>query len=170
MAGVELDADDPAGLEPAAEVERERPGERQLGAGGALDDRADEQAIRRAAARGRDRQRREAELDAAAGATGTVGFRQAEGTKVVPITVVEAEPPRRFAFRWDYEGNEATPENSLLVTFELVPVDGGTLLRFAETGYDEAAKPDEVYHDHVSGWDYFLPRIAPYVDRLAARP
>ena len=109
----------------------------------------------------------EAELDAAAGATGTVGFRQAEGTKVVPITVVEAEPPRRFAFRWDYEGDEATPENSLLVTFELVAVDGGTLLRFAETGYDEAAKSDAVLADHTNGWNYFLPRLAPYVEKLA---
>jgi uncharacterized protein YndB with AHSA1/START domain len=112
----------------------------------------------------------EAELDAVPGATGTVGFRRAEGTKVVPLTVVEAEPPRRFAFRWDYEGNEATPENSLLVTFELVPVDGGTLLRFAETGYDEAAKSDAVLADHTSGWDYFLPRLPPYVDKLAQRP
>jgi uncharacterized protein YndB with AHSA1/START domain len=112
----------------------------------------------------------EAELDAVTGATGTVGFRQAEGTKVVPLTVVEAEPPRRFAFRWDYEGAEATPENSLLVTFDLVPVDGGTLLRFAETGYDEAAKSDAVLADHTSGWDYFLPRLAPYVDKLAQRP
>ncbi|WP_327634433.1 SRPBCC domain-containing protein [Kribbella sp. NBC_00482] len=112
----------------------------------------------------------EAELDAVPGATGTVGFRQAEGTKVVPLTVVEAEPPRRFAFRWDYEGEEATPENSLLVTFELVPVDGGTLLRFAETGYDEAAKSDAVLADHTSGWNYFLPRLAPYVEKLAQRP
>lgn len=112
----------------------------------------------------------EAELDAVAGATGTVGFRQAEGTKVVPLTVVEAEPPRRFAFRWDYEGDEATPDNSLLVTFELVPVDGGTLLRFAETGYDEAAKSDAVLADHTSGWNYFLPRLTPYVEKLAQRP
>ncbi|NIK59960.1 SRPBCC domain-containing protein [Kribbella shirazensis] len=112
----------------------------------------------------------DAELEAVPGATGTVGFRQAEGTKVVAVTVVEAEPPRRFAFRWDYDGEVATAENSLLVTFDLVPVDGGTLLRFAETGYDEAAKSDAVLADHTSGWDYFLPRIAPYVDKLAQRP
>lgn len=112
----------------------------------------------------------EAELDAVPGATGSVGFRQAEGMKNVALTVVEAEPPRRFAFRWDYDAETATAENSLLVTFDLVPVDGGTLLRFAETGYDEAAKSDAVLADHTSGWDYFLPRIAPYVDKLAHRP
>jgi uncharacterized protein YndB with AHSA1/START domain len=109
----------------------------------------------------------EAELDAVPGATGTVSFRRDEGTKIVPLTVVEAEPPRRFAFRWDYDGESATPENSLLVTFDLVPVDGGTLLRFAETGYDEAAKSDEQLADHTTGWDYFLPRLPPYAERLA---
>ena len=82
----------------------------------------------------------EVDLKPVPGASGTVGFRQADDTLVVPVTVVEAEPPRRFTFRWDYDGETATPENSLLVTFELVPVDGGTLLRFAETGWDEAAK------------------------------
>ncbi|HWD77883.1 MAG TPA: SRPBCC domain-containing protein [Kribbella sp.] len=112
----------------------------------------------------------EADLEPVAGKTGTIGFKQDTGVMTVAVTVVEAEPPRRFAFRWDYEGDTATPENSVLVTFELVPVDGGTLLRFAETGYDEAAKSDAVLADHTEGWDYFLPRIPPYVDRLVARP
>lgn len=112
----------------------------------------------------------EVELDAVAGATGSVSFRRDDGTMVVPLTVVEAEPPRRFAFRWDYDGETASPENSLLVTFDLIPADGGTLLRFAETGYEEAAKSDEVLADHTSGWDYFLPRITPYAERLAQRP
>jgi uncharacterized protein YndB with AHSA1/START domain len=112
----------------------------------------------------------EVSLTPVSGATGTVGFRTDDGVKVEPVTVVEADPPRRFAFRWGYDADAATAENSLLVTFDLLPVDGGTLLRFAETGYDEAAKPDETLADHTSGWDYFLPRIAPYVDRLAHRP
>src|SRR5690349_1881863 len=66
----------------------------------------------------------EVDLKPIPGSTGTVGFKQAEGTLVVPVTVVEAEPPRRFSFRWDYEGDTATPENSLLVTFDLIPADG----------------------------------------------
>ncbi|TDW22780.1 SRPBCC domain-containing protein [Kribbella kalugense] len=112
----------------------------------------------------------DADLDATAGATGTITFRREDETKVVALTVVEADPPRRFSFRWDYDGEVATASNSLLVTFDLIPSDGGTLLRFAETGYDEAAKSDEVYHDHTSGWNYFLPRLTPYVDRLVHRP
>ena len=109
----------------------------------------------------------DADLEAKPGATGTVSFGE---SKVVALTVVEADPPRLFSFRWDYEGEVATVENSLLVTFELIPAGGGTLLRFAETGYDESAKSDEVYHDHTSGWDYFLPKLPPYVDRLVSRP
>jgi uncharacterized protein YndB with AHSA1/START domain len=113
----------------------------------------------------------DADLEATPGAVGSVSFgdRSTAEPQVVALTVVEADPPRRFSFRWDYDGEVATEANSLLVTFDLIPSDGGTLLRFAETGWDEAAKPDEVYNDHVSGWDYFLPRLAPYVDRLAAK-
>jgi len=112
----------------------------------------------------------EADVDAVAGAVGSVSFQRADETMVVPLTVVEADPPRRFSFRWDYDDEFATPENSLLVTFDLVAVEGGTLLRFAETGYAEAAKSDEILADHTSGWDYFLPRLTPYVDRLVHRP
>jgi uncharacterized protein YndB with AHSA1/START domain len=112
----------------------------------------------------------EVDLKPVPGASGTVGFRQADDTLVVPVTVVEAEPPHRFAFRWDYDGETATPENSLLVTFDLVAVEGGTLLRFAETGWEEAAKSDAQFEDHTSGWNYFLPRLAPYAEGLANRP
>ena len=53
---------------------------------------------------------------------------------VEAMTVVEADPPRRFVFRWTHQaGEEAAPGNSLLVTFELTPSGGGTLLRMTET-------------------------------------
>ena len=112
----------------------------------------------------------EADLEAEAGATGTVSFGSAPDTKVATLTVVEAEPPKRFAFRWGYDGDVATADNSLLVTFDLIPSGDGTVLRFAETGWDEAGKPDEMYQDHFQGWSYFLPRLAPYAERLASRP
>jgi uncharacterized protein YndB with AHSA1/START domain len=108
----------------------------------------------------------DADVDATPGAVGSVTFEKS----VVPLTVVEADPPHRFSFRWDYDGETATTSNSALVTFDLIPTGTGTLLRFSETGFDEAGKSDEVYHDHTSGWDYFLPRIAPYVERLVSAP
>jgi uncharacterized protein YndB with AHSA1/START domain len=109
----------------------------------------------------------EADLQAVPGATGTLSF---DCKDVVAVTVVDADPPRLFSFRWAYDGEVATAENSLLVTFELVPSGQGTLLRFAESGWDEAARPDAEYQDHVNGWDYFLPRLTSYVDRPASRP
>jgi hypothetical protein len=64
--------------------------------------------------------------------------------------------------------------NSLLVTFELVAQDQGTLVRFRETGFRErgwaAAELEANYQDHVHGWDYFLPRLVGYAATLDARP
>ncbi|RIQ32552.1 SRPBCC family protein [Jiangella rhizosphaerae] len=119
----------------------------------------------------------DADLVPVPGATGTVTFGDpsAPDAKVQPLTVVEADPPRRFAFRWVYdEGVAAAPGNSLLVTFDLAPSGGGTLLRFTESGYREhgweAAVLEELYRDHVAGWDHFLPRLVGYLDRLVSAP
>ena len=89
-----------------------------------------------------------------------------------PFTVVEADPPRRFSFRWTYDDAVAAPDNSLLVTFELIPSGQGTTLRFSETGYRErgweAAVLQAHYDDHRQGWDFYLPRLADTAQRLAA--
>jgi uncharacterized protein YndB with AHSA1/START domain len=117
----------------------------------------------------------EAEFEPTAGATGVISFsgRSTPEAKSVALTVVEADPPRRFAFRWVYDdGEAAAPGNSLLVTFELVPSGAGTLLRFSETGFREkgweAAVLEEQYREHVIGWDYFLPRLVSYVHRVVS--
>lgn len=117
----------------------------------------------------------EADLEPVPGATGVIAFGDTSGpdATVVPITVVEADPPRRFVFRWVYEADEtAAPTNSLLVTFDLVPADGGTLLRFTEEGFREkgweGAVLEEAYRDHVEGWNHFLPRLVAYAGRMAA--
>jgi uncharacterized protein YndB with AHSA1/START domain len=117
----------------------------------------------------------DAELTPEPGATGVVVFgdRATPEAKVVPLTVVEADPPRRFSFRWAYEEGEVpSAGNSLLVTFDLVPSRKGTLLRFSEGGFREngweAAVLEERYREHASGWDHFLPRLVTYVDRLVS--
>jgi hypothetical protein len=33
----------------------------------------------------------------------------------------------------------------------------------------EAAVLEQQYQEHVSGWDFFLPRLAPYAEKLRAR-
>jgi uncharacterized protein YndB with AHSA1/START domain len=119
----------------------------------------------------------EADLVPVPGATGVISFgdRSTPDAKVEQLTVVEADPPRRFSFRWVYdEGETATPANSLLVTFELVRSGTGTLLRFTESGFREkgweAAVLEATYRDHVTGWDHFLPRLVSYVARLVSTP
>ncbi|MDL2078373.1 SRPBCC family protein [Streptomyces sp. GXMU-J15] len=117
----------------------------------------------------------EADLDPVPGGTGAITFgdKSDPEAKVVPVTVVEADPPRRFSFRWVYdEDRTAAPDNSLLVTFELIPSGTGTLLRFSETGFREkgweAAVLEEQYRDHVTGWNYFLPRLVEYAARVVS--
>ncbi|GAB2837203.1 SRPBCC domain-containing protein [Lentzea nigeriaca] len=113
----------------------------------------------------------DAELDPVPGGTGRIVFGDpaSPDAKVEQLTVVEADPPRRFAFRWVYEEG-----NSLLVTMDIVEDGDGTLLRFKETGFRErgweAAVLEKAYADHVQGWDHFLPRLVTYAEKLVARP
>jgi uncharacterized protein YndB with AHSA1/START domain len=104
------------------------------------------------------------------GSVGEIVF----GEAAVPFAVVEARPPRTFSFRWTQPADEvATEGNSLLVTFDLTPASGGTLLKMTETGFREMgwelAVLEQQYQEHLTGWDFFLPRLAPYVATLDLR-
>jgi uncharacterized protein YndB with AHSA1/START domain len=116
-----------------------------------------------------------AQFEPVAGATGELAWDDGETPRahVVPITVVDAEPPRLFSFRWAYSADEVVaPANSLLVTFELVPSGEGTVLRLTETGFREqgweAAVLEAQYQEHCIGWDTYVPRIGEYVTRLVS--
>ena len=117
----------------------------------------------------------DARYDPTPGSSGEIVFGDPDaGGAVVPFTVVEASPPTTFSFRGTQPADEvAAPGNSLLVTFDLTPSAGGTLLRMTETGFREmgweVAVLEQQYQEHVTGWDFFLPRIAPYVTTLGAR-
>jgi uncharacterized protein YndB with AHSA1/START domain len=104
------------------------------------------------------------------GSVGEIAF----GKATVPFAVVEARPPRTFSFRWTQPADEvAAKGNSLLVTFDLTPASGGTLLKMTETGFREMgweiAVLEQQYQEHLTGWDFFLPRLAPYVATLDLR-
>jgi uncharacterized protein YndB with AHSA1/START domain len=114
----------------------------------------------------------EATLEPTPGFVGEMVFgdRNSPGAQVPTVTVVDAEPPRLFSFRWAQpDGEPATAGNSLLVTFELTPSATGTLVRMTEAGFREkgweAAVLEETYKDHSNGWDHFLPRLVAYVAR-----
>jgi hypothetical protein len=77
-------------------------------------------------------------------------------------------PPRTFSFRWTHPADEpAVAGNSLFVTFDLTPSGSGTLLKMTESGFREmgwdVALLEQQYNDHVTGWDFYLPRLVSYV-------
>jgi uncharacterized protein YndB with AHSA1/START domain len=97
-----------------------------------------------------------------------------DSAEAVPITVVDVDPPRKFAFRWVApDGQVPDGGNSLLVTIELEPSGDGTILRLTESGWREkgweAAVLEEAFHDHERGWDVFLPRLRSYAPSVATR-
>ena len=118
----------------------------------------------------------EAHYEPTPGSRGELVFGQGDaGRKVVSIVVVEAQPPGKFSFRWTHpSGTVAVEGNSLLVTFDLSPSGDGTLLKMTETGFREMgwdiALLEQQYNDHVTGWDYYVPRLAAYVESLEVRP
>ena len=99
------------------------------------------------------------ELEARPGAAGTLTFRaDSDDPLVVDITVIDAEQPHRFSFRWCYPaGDHATEHNSTLVTFTLTADgDGRTLLSVVESGLDQLAWSDDekqkFVEQHQHGW------------------
>ncbi|MGH9264424.1 MAG: SRPBCC family protein [Acidimicrobiales bacterium] len=117
----------------------------------------------------------EARYERVPGSTGEIVFgERGAGGQVVSLAVVDAQPPRTFSFRWTQPAGEAAVAgNSLLVTFDLTPSGGGTLLKMTESGFREmgweAAVLEQQYQEHVTGWDFYLPRLAPYVATLEVR-
>ena len=117
----------------------------------------------------------DARYEATPGATGEIVFGDPDGDgAVVALTVVDVQPPRLFSFRWTQPAGAVAAEgNSLLVTFDLIPSGGGTLLKMTETGFREmgweVAVLEQQYQDHVSGWDFYLPRLTRYVATLGVR-
>ena len=118
----------------------------------------------------------DAAFDPTPGSTGEIVFGDRDaGGMAVSFTVVEALPPRSFSFRWTHPvGEAARTGNSLLVTFEVTEAPGGTLLRMTETGFREmgweVAVLEEQYGEHVTGWDFYLPRLVSYAPTLELRP
>ncbi len=100
-----------------------------------------------------------ADVEARPGAVGSLTFRaDTDAPHVVGITVVAADRPHRFSYRWVYPpGEHATETNSTLVTFTLV-ADGDerTRLRVTETGLELMDLADDekqkFCEEHRHGW------------------
>jgi uncharacterized protein YndB with AHSA1/START domain len=116
----------------------------------------------------------EAEIEGRVGADGTLTWRPGgrggnqESDAIVPIRVVEAEPFRRFSFRWNHPQGETPDEtNSALVEFSLIEEVNGTRLKVVESGidavtHDEESK-DRYLEGHGQGWEKHLGEMLDYV-------
>jgi uncharacterized protein YndB with AHSA1/START domain len=120
----------------------------------------------------------EADVEGRAGADGTLTWRPGgrggdkEMDAIVPIRVVEAEPFRRFSFRWNHpEGSEPDENNSALVEFSLIEEADGTRLRVVESDIDAVTQDKEsrarYLESHEQGWERHLGEM---LDHLASRP
>jgi uncharacterized protein YndB with AHSA1/START domain len=118
----------------------------------------------------------EADLEGRVGADGTLTWKpggrggRKETDLIVPIRVIEAEPFRRFSFRWNHpQGAAADESNSALVEFTLVAEAGRTRLRVLESGIDAVTHGEEDktrYHEsHARGWERHLGEMLDYVVR-----
>ncbi len=79
---------------------------------------------------------------------------------VTNCEVVIVEAPRRLAYRWG-DGTESDSGLTTLVTWTLTPRDGGTLLRFEQSGF---RPQDELGFKRMGAkWPQFIKRL----DRVA---
>jgi len=111
-----------------------------------------------------------ADLDPAPGGEGTLTFedRATSQRMTVRLVVKAAEPPHRFAFRWDHPEDERPHEgNSLLVEFTLTAEGAGTRLRVTESGFAALQRSGQdmtgYYEAHAKGWDAHLASLQGYV-------
>jgi uncharacterized protein YndB with AHSA1/START domain len=67
---------------------------------------------------------------------------------------IELETNRRVVFSWGWIDHEGLPPGSSTVEIELIPDDGGTLIRLTHRGL-----PPEEIELHTAGWNRYLPRL-----------
>jgi uncharacterized protein YndB with AHSA1/START domain len=115
-----------------------------------------------------------ADVEGRVGADGTLSWRpggrggRKETDMVVPIRVVEAEPFRRFSFRWNHpHGDGPDASNSALVEFSLAEEGGATRLTVVESGigavtHDERSRA-RYLEEHERGWGRHLGELRDYV-------
>ena len=83
------------------------------------------------------------------------------------------EPERVFAFRWHPYAIDPTKDYSqeptTLVTFELSPVAGGTLLKISESGFDRVPleRRADAFTANEGGWEHQSKLIEKYLLRHA---
>ncbi|HXP28582.1 MAG TPA: SRPBCC domain-containing protein [Solirubrobacteraceae bacterium] len=120
----------------------------------------------------------DAALEARAGADGALTWKpggrggEKQVDLVVPIRVVDAEPFRRFSFRWNHpEGSAPDESNSALVEFSLIDEPGGTRLRVVESGIELVTSDEQTKaryaEEHEHGWQKHFGELLEYLSSKA---
>lgn len=86
-----------------------------------------------------------------------------------PVTVLEADPPRRIVIRWETEhGSETTTDASgtTTTTFEFEPLDDDTrtLVTITESSWQPTVKGAEEAFGNCSGWTGMLSALKVWVE------
>lgn len=116
----------------------------------------------------------DADIEGRAGTDGSLTWKpggrggEKEVDLVVPIRVVDAEPFRRFSFRWNHpDGASPDESNSALVEFSLIEEAGGTRLKVVESGIDLVTDDEtsraQYVEEHGHGWGKHFGELRDYV-------
>jgi uncharacterized protein YndB with AHSA1/START domain len=87
------------------------------------------------------------------------------------VTVEKMEPERLFSWRWKPHAidpnKDYSHEPTTLVTFELTEVEGGTLLKVTESGFDGVPleRRETAYRGNSEGWTIQMVNIERYVSQ-----
>ena len=82
-----------------------------------------------------------------------------------PVSVIEAQPPRRIVIEWD--GDAATAENGRTRTvFEFEPIDDDarTLVTITETSWQPTAEGAHAAFGNCEGWTSMLSALKAWVE------
>ena len=88
-------------------------------------------------------------------------------------TCASSVPERRLAWRWHPGGPEAgapaPDEPRTLVVFDIEAVDGGTLVRVTESGFNQvpAARRARAFADNDEGWQIQIHELERYVSQAS---
>lgn len=88
---------------------------------------------------------------------------------VFDVLIERMEPERLLSWRWHPAAVESSvdysKEPSTLVVFELKEVEGGTLLKVVESGFDSlpASRRMEAFRMNSGGWDQQMKNIEKHV-------
>ncbi|MGO9501028.1 MAG: SRPBCC domain-containing protein [Streptosporangiaceae bacterium] len=111
-----------------------------------------------------------AQIDVRPGGEGMLTFtdRATSQQATVRLRVESVEPPRRFAFRWDYpDGAVPDASNAPRVEFLLTAEGQSTRLSVAESGFPALQRPEDeraaYVSEHGKGWDIHLASLRDYV-------